>query len=111
MTQEELNDYNKLNRNQRKIYDFYQDLHPEWNHTQIMTMVMVGGIDPPPIPPGRGFIEQIREMFKKAAEYMAREVPRIFEKVKHGFATIISRLQNAVTTTWDKVIRWISELF
>lgn len=106
MTQEELKEYNKLTKNGRKTYDFYRDLHPEWSHTQIMTMAIVGEIGP-----GPGIIEQIREIFKKAAEYMSREFPRIFEKVKHGFATIISRLQNAVTTTWDKIIKWIGEVF
>ena len=107
MTQEELKEYNKLTKKGRKTYDFYRDLHPEWSHTQIMTMVMVSEIEPP-----RGtIIEQIREMFQKAAEYMSREFPRIFEKVKNGFTTIINRLTNTVVTTWDKIIKWIGELF
>ena len=62
-------------------------------------------------PPGGTIIEQIREMFQKAAEYMSREFPRIFEKVKNGFTTIINRLTNTVVTTWDKIIKWIGELF
>lgn len=109
MTQEELNDYNKLSRNQRRIYDFYRDLHPEWSHTQKMTMAIVGEIRPKD--DGGGFIEQIREMFKQAAEYMSREFPRIFEKVRYGFSTIINRLKDMVVTTWDKIIIWIGEIF
>lgn len=107
MTQEELKEYNKLTKKGRKTYDFYRDLHPEWSHTQIMTMAIVGEIGPPPT----NIIEQIREMFQKAAEYMSREFPRIFEKVKHGFTTIINRLTNTVVTTWDKIIKWIGEVF
>lgn len=107
MTQEELKEYNKLTKNGRKTYDFYRDLHPEWSHTQIMTMAIVSEIRIP----GGTIIEQIREMFQKAAEYISREFPRIFEKVKNGFTTIINRLTNTVVTTWDKVIKWIGELF
>ena len=110
MTQEELKEYNKLTKKGRKTYDFYRDLHPEWSHTQIMTMVMVSEIKPP-IDDEGGFIEQIREMFKQAAEYMSREFPRIFEKVKYGFSTIINRLKDMVVTTWDKIIKWIGEIF
>lgn len=110
MTQEELNDYNRLDNNGRKTYDFYRDLHPEWSHVQIMTMVVVSGLNQRPEPP-KNFWEYIRDLMQKAADYMSHEFPRIYEKVKNSFVTIINRLRDTVVTTWDKVIKWIGELF
>ena len=110
MTQEELNDYNRLDNNGRTTYDFYRDLHPEWSHVQIMTMVVVSGLNQRPEPP-KNFCLYFRDLMQKAADYMSHEFPRIYEKVKNSFVTIINRLRDTVVTTWDKVIKWIGELF
>lgn len=107
MTQEELNEYNKLSQEGKDLYNWGMRQHPEWTHKQAFTFAVIGGIasgpfnDPNGTEPPGALYERI---LVKAQEFIKKDFPRIYQQVKDVFRRAIDWLANAVTVTLNKII-------
>lgn len=108
MTQEELNEYNRLNSCQKDFYNLYKKQHPEWEHNQLVTMATIcGGL--PPIGPGEpGIKEILMEAVRKADAFLENNFPQIYSKVKNALGTIYNNLKNAVKVVWEQFVSWFN---
>lgn len=107
MTQEDLNEYNKLSPNEKDIYNMGMRQHPDWSHAQAMTFVavVVVTIDPPDPPTT---MEMIKEFYKqtvmRAQIFIETNFPRVYQQVRDTFKKVIDWLTNAVNVTLNKIL-------
>lgn len=108
MTQQELNEYNKLDSSGKMFYNEYMKVHPEATHVQAMTYAKIcGGIeinDPDPI-------MIITAAIRQAREWIRTEVPRIFNQVSNALDNLLNRVATAAVNTWEAIKKFLGDLF
>lgn len=110
MTQQELNEYNKLNSSGKMFYNAYMKDHPEATHVQAMTYAKICGgieIDVGPIDIKKIIIAAIRQ----AREWIRTEVPRIFNQVSNALDNLLNRVATAAVNTWEAFKKFLGDLF
>lgn len=112
MTPEERKDYNKLTKEGQRFYDLYSDMHPEWSHAQLITMVSMCCQDPFGTKgKGRGITvkEVLAECIRKADEYMEANFPGLYPAVKDFFISVGQAIKHAAQVTWDYIMKFLSK--
>lgn len=110
MTQIELEDYNKLSACEKSLYNMYKVSHPEASHDQALAYAKICcSVEVPPEP--IDITTLIKNAVKNAIDFLRRDIPRVYEKVKYALSNLMDRLTNAVEVTWDTIKRWINEAF
>ena len=109
MTQQELNEYNKLNSSGKMFYNEYMKNHPEATHVQAMTYAKIcGGIE---IDDGTNIKKIITAAIRQAREWIRTEVPRIFNQVSNALDNLLNRVATAAVNTWETIKKILGDLF
>lgn len=110
MTSIELREYESLSDEGKEFYQLYRKRHPEWNHEQLMMQVSICLMDPfgDDNKPSISFREIVEEVLKKARDYINREFPRIYEKIKAKFAMVLEKINTLCSLTWEKIVDFFS---
>ena len=106
MTAEERKDYNRLTSSQKRYYDLYMGMHPDWGHGQLITMAILCGEG---LPEGPKIKDILLENIRKVDQFMEENFPSIYPRVKEFFVRLGNALKTAVQVTWDYIVSLFSK--
>ena len=102
-------EYSRLKPEYKKRYDFESDLHPEWEHSDVVNKIMVSvQLDNHLIYGGRNAqlsTEDIKKIIFKAQEEIKTTCPSTWNKVKDAFFEVLNALDELIA----RGIEWIVE--
>lgn len=102
-------EYSRLKPEYKKRYDFESDLHPEWEHSDVVNKIMVSvQLDNHLKYGGRNAqlsTEDIRKIIFEAQEEIKTTCPSTWNKVKDAFFEVLNALDELIA----RGIEWIGE--
>lgn len=99
MTQEELNEYNRLTPRQKQFYDLGKEENPEWSHAQAILYALV--CDSIQVPSDVGTANSDRIMvatIHNVQELMKSKFPRIYIQVEEKLSQMLYEFENKQKT-------------
>lgn len=118
MTQEELNEYNRLTPQQKQFYNMGMEAYPGWSHAQAFSYAII--CDPTNYDDitiinqndGNGSDKNkiLKAVISKVNNIIEKDFPRIYKQVKEKFSQILCWLDNAVSATWNSILNWFRTL-
>ena len=113
-TPEQEKEYKNFSKKYQDYYDFEQRQHPDFSHEQLCKMVAIkmqiddvfnhGG------PTGPIGPKPIGEILKKAADYIKKDLPRVWVNVKGAFERAIDYLQDLIRRGVQLVMEKLLEI-
>ncbi|MBD5249946.1 MAG: hypothetical protein HDS56_02055 [Barnesiella sp.] len=99
-----------------KRFEAIRKEHPDWSDEQVWTAVSLGMEADVFIDKNGGDIDIndpdiLKQIVRKAGEWLSTVLPQIFEKVKKLFSQLLDNIISWAKDNWDKLLQVISRYF